>query len=83
MEPGKYSRKPPEGFSIKEKVQTPHYVSMVIDAHLKRRTEIDFMNGAVVSEGKKYGIPTPYNETVCRLVRIMQDTYNFRYEPPA
>ena len=58
-----------------------HYVSMVLDAYNGRRTEIDFINGAIVREGKKYGVPTPYNETVWRLVRVMQDTYGVRYNP--
>ena len=80
MEASKYVREPKPGYNAPE-VKTPHYVSMVVDSYLKRRTEIDFMNGAVVKEGKKYGIPTPYNETVCRLVRVMQDTYNVRYKP--
>lgn len=82
MDAAKYIRKPAPGLNAVDKVKTPHYVSMVIDSFHKRRTEIDFMNGAVVREGKKYGIPTPYNETVCRLVRVMQDTYHLKYGPP-
>lgn len=31
---------------------------------MKRKTEIDFINGAVVDWGKKYGIPTPVNQTL-------------------
>ena len=46
-------------------------------------TEIDYINGAVVREGKKYGIDCPYNETVWRLVRLMQDTYRGQYDPAA
>ena len=58
-----------------------HFVSAVLDAYKRNRTEIDFLNGAVVREGKKHGIDCPYNETVWRLVRLMQETYAHRYDP--
>ena len=61
-------------------VKTFHYVSALFDSVQQRETEIDFLNGTVVREGKKYGIPTPYNETVWRLVRVMQDTYDYKYK---
>ena len=60
---------------------TLHFVSAVFDSFQKRKTEIDFLNGAVVREGKKHGIATPYNETVWRLVRVMQDNYDNKYKP--
>jgi 2-dehydropantoate 2-reductase len=34
-----------------------------------RRTEIDFMNGTVVREGERLGIPTPYNRAVTTTAR--------------
>ena len=63
----------------RSRVKNFHYVSALFDSVQKRKTEIDFLNGTVVREGKKYGIPTPYNETVWRLVRVMQDTYEHKY----
>ena len=57
------------------RVKAFHYVSALFDSCQERKTEIDFINGAVVKEGKKHGIPTPYNETILRLVRVMQDNY--------
>ena len=65
----------------RNRVKTFHYVSALFDSVQKRKTEIDFLNGTVVKEGKKYGIPTPYNETVWRLVRVMQDTYDVKFKP--
>jgi len=58
-----------------------HFVSAVFDSVQKRRTEMDFINGTIVREGKNFGIPTPYNETVWRLVRVMQDNYDNKYKP--
>ncbi len=34
-----------------------------------RPTEIDVMNGAVVAQGAKYGVPTPVNETLVACVK--------------
>lgn len=77
----KYWRDRSDRVFDRSRVKQFHYVSAVFDSSEKRKTEIDFLNGAVVMEGKKYGIPTPYNETVWRLVRLMQDTYDFKFKP--
>ena len=38
--------------------------------HMKGRlSEVDLINGFVVEEGKKRGIPTPANETMCEVTR--------------
>jgi 2-dehydropantoate 2-reductase len=37
-----------------------------------KMTEIDFLNGYIVELGKQYGIPTPYNESVHALVKMME-----------
>ena len=34
-------------------------------------TEIEAINGAVVREGERLGVPTPVNETLWRLVRAI------------
>jgi 2-dehydropantoate 2-reductase len=34
----------------------------------QRRTEIDALNGYVVREGRRLGVPTPFNEAVVREV---------------
>ena len=45
--------------------------SMLQDVEQGRRTEIDSINGIIVSEGARLGVPTPANEIVWRLVRGM------------
>jgi 2-dehydropantoate 2-reductase len=37
-----------------------------------KKTEIDFLNGHIVELGKRYGVPTPYNESVHTLVKMME-----------
>ena len=45
------------------------------DIARKKSTEIDFLNGLVVRKGLQYGIPTPANQSVYALVKMME-TYN-------
>ncbi len=52
--------------------------SMLQDVLGQRITEIQFINGAVVREGKKIGIPTPVNLTLTSLVSAIQETYDKR-----
>ena len=41
--------------------------SLLQDVLRKRRTEIDDLNGYVVAEGRRLGVPTPFNEKVVEL----------------
>ena len=50
--------------------------SMLQDVLAQRATEIRFINGAIVSEGRRLGIPTPVNFTLSCLVEALQDSYN-------
>lgn len=55
--------------------KSPHYASMLQDAHNKRPLELSTITGAIVKEGKKYGIPTPVNETIALLTAMIGDHY--------
>ena len=48
---------------------------MCQDIHNKRPTEIDTINGIIVREGRKFGIPTPVNETMVHLVHMISNHY--------
>lgn len=58
------------------RVQLPataaHHSSMLQDIEAGRGTEIDFINGAVVARGERHGVPTPVNDTLCRLIRFRE-----------
>ena len=50
-----------------------HHPSMHQDLMLNNRlTEIDYMNGAVVRKGKKYGVPTPYRAFSTSLIHCKE-----------
>ena len=42
------------------------------DLAKNKRTEIDFLNGYIVELGRRYGIPTPYNESIFSMVRMLE-----------
>jgi 2-dehydropantoate 2-reductase len=46
--------------------------SMLYDLDNGAKTEIDFINGAVVATGRRAAVPTPYNETIVRLVKARE-----------
>lgn len=50
--------------------------SMLQDVLKMKRTEIDFINGAIVRHAKAMGIATPVNETLTGLVRTIESSYD-------
>ena len=67
--PGEIWSKATSGFSEK------HKASMLKDIEAKRKTEIDYINGPIVTLGKKYGIPTPVNKTLVAGVKGIEFSY--------
>jgi 2-dehydropantoate 2-reductase len=49
--------------------------SMGQDVDRRKRTEIDAINGAIVAFGEQVHIPTPINQTLTRLVKILESAY--------
>lgn len=50
--------------------------SMLQDVLNKKKTEIDFINGAIVRQGKSLGIPAPVNEVLTNLVKTIEASYD-------
>ncbi len=46
--------------------------SMLQDVEAGRKTEVDIFAGNVVALGKKYRVPTPVNETVQRIIKVIE-----------
>jgi 2-dehydropantoate 2-reductase len=49
--------------------------SMLQDVDAKRKTEIDVINGAIVSMGRMAGIPTPVNQTFVNMIKALESTF--------
>ena len=52
-----------------------HRASMLQDVMAKRQTEVDFMNGAIVSQGEKAGVPTPLNKALWELIKGLEHSW--------
>ncbi len=50
--------------------------SMLQDVRNKRKTEIDFINGAIVREGEALNIPTPVNRVMSSLIKAIEESYD-------
>jgi 2-dehydropantoate 2-reductase len=69
-----------DGDSYVEQTLTPfvlpkaaaHRSSMLQDVEAGRRTEIDYLNGAVVRMGQRHAVATPANDAVACLVRARE-----------
>jgi 2-dehydropantoate 2-reductase len=49
--------------------------SMGQDVDRRQQTEIDAINGAIIAFGREARIPTPVNETLFRLVKILEASF--------
>lgn len=47
--------------------------SMLQDLEKGKKTEVDMINGFVVEQGKKYGVPTPYNELAVKVIKGIEN----------
>jgi 2-dehydropantoate 2-reductase len=56
-----------------------HYPSATQDIMNKRKTEVDFLNGAVVRGGIETGIATPVNDVIVKISHVLQDTFDKQF----
>ncbi|MFH1061281.1 MAG: 2-dehydropantoate 2-reductase [Candidatus Omnitrophota bacterium] len=49
--------------------------SMLQDVLKKRKTEVDYINGAIVRQGKSLSIPTPANMILTDLIKAIESAY--------
>jgi 2-dehydropantoate 2-reductase len=52
-----------------------HNSSMLQDVLASRTTEVDFMNGAIVKQGEKHGVPTPLNQAMWALIKGLEHSW--------
>jgi 2-dehydropantoate 2-reductase len=54
------------------KTMSTQISSTAQDLKLAKKTEIDYLNGHIVQLGKEYKIPTPLNESIYAMVKMME-----------
>lgn len=60
-------------FAARRDVAYDHKPSMLQDVEAGRDTEIDFLNGAIVSFGERYGVDAPLNRTLTALIKGIEE----------
>ncbi len=69
----------PGAFAVKAFASTrDNKVSMLQDVEAGRPTEIGTLNEVIVAEGRRLGVPTPYNQAVSWLVRGVEEKNRLR-----
>ena len=53
-----------------------HYPSMLEDVEARRPTEVESINGSLVREGERHGVPVPLHAAVRALVRAKEAGYS-------
>ena len=53
-------------------IGTPGRPSLLQDVIKGRRTEVDYLNGKIVKEGERLGVPTPVNSAIVELMRELE-----------
>jgi 2-dehydropantoate 2-reductase len=59
-------------FAARKEIAYDHKPSMLQDVEAGRPTEIDFLNGAVVSFGERHGVDAPLNRALTALVKGLE-----------
>lgn len=59
-----------------------HVTSMLDDVRNRRLTEVDWITGAIVREASKAAVPAPYHETLYRLVKALESSWQRPRTPP-
>ena len=57
------------------KVAYEHRASMLQDVLAERVTEVEAMNGGIVTFGAQHGIPTPLNEAIAALIKGLEHSW--------
>ena len=52
-----------------------HKASMLQDVEARRTTEVDYLNGGIVSFGREHGVATPLNEAIWALVKGVEQSW--------
>jgi 2-dehydropantoate 2-reductase len=52
-----------------------HKPSMLVDVENRRRMEVDFLSGAIVRYGERFGVETPVNVVLTGLLKALESNY--------
>lgn len=59
-----------------------HRPSMLEDVLARRRTEVDFIAGALVAEARRLSVPVPFTDAVYRMIKAKESSWSSRRPHP-
>ncbi|MFD2233463.1 ketopantoate reductase family protein [Phaeospirillum tilakii] len=59
-------------FPVIDRLDPQMKTSMLQDVEAGRKTEVEMLGGTVVALGRRHGIPTPVNQTLFDLIRVIE-----------
>jgi 2-dehydropantoate 2-reductase len=62
-------------YSILSTLSPQGKTSMLQDVEATRKTEVEMFAGKMTELGKTYGIPTPVNQTLLRMIKVIEQRY--------
>jgi 2-dehydropantoate 2-reductase len=62
-----------EWYPVLSRLSPQGKTSMLQDVEAHRKTEVEIFGGKVVALGKTHNIPTPVNETVVQIIRVLEE----------
>jgi 2-dehydropantoate 2-reductase len=61
--------------AIIDRLSPDKKTSMLQDIEAHRKTEVEIFGGSVMALGRRYGVPTPVNEMLFKLISTIEQTY--------
>jgi 2-dehydropantoate 2-reductase len=62
-------------YPILNKLSPDGKTSMLQDIEAGQKTEVEVFSGRAIALGKQYNIPTPVNETIFRIIKLLEQGY--------
>lgn len=62
-------------YPILNKLSPQGKTSMLQDIEARQKTEVEVFSGRAIALGKQYNIPTPVNETIFRVIKLLEKGY--------
>jgi 2-dehydropantoate 2-reductase len=63
-----------EWYPVQNRLSPQGKTSMLQDIEAKRKTEVEIFGGKVIELGKAHGVPTPVNQTVFQIIRVLEQS---------
>jgi 2-dehydropantoate 2-reductase len=71
-----------EWYPFMNRLSAQGKTSMLQDIEAERKTEVDIFGGKVIDLGKAHGVPTPVNQTIVQIIRVLEQNFPGEVDQP-